>query len=202
MGYISLYLLYNQHKQQKLKANYICVYHTLNIFTNRSAMPWICTAVGHGKALRRKGQGETQGDRQGRGLCLCLDSNDAWPLFHTLLIVCPAHMHTLEQEWSFLPHVVLSLPSSGSLTIVPLSVTDPLTHTQMHEHARSHTHTRTPECYRLNHECSLTQMFLELKCLDPQRWSNKCSVIPLRSSLQFISFGIPKAVHKWLSMQL
>ncbi len=97
-------------------------------------------AVGHGKAQRREPK-ERHRDRQERASCLSFYANDAWPLFHTLLIVYWAYMHILEQWWSWMPHVVLSLPSSGSLIIVRLSVTH--THTDAHTHTHTHAHAHT-----------------------------------------------------------
>lgn len=84
--------------------------------------------------------------------------------------------------WSFQPHVVLSLPSSGSLIIVRLSVTHKCTHTALQPRHR-------PDQF---HQRSLAQMFLQLKWQDPQRRSNKCLLTPLLSSFQFISFGVPR----------
>lgn len=149
------------------------------------------TAVGHRKTQggnTRRTQGETQAGRKGRAPCLCFYTNDAWPLFHTLLIVYWACMHILEQWWSSSPHVVLSLPSSGFLIMVRVSV--------------SHTDSLSlsPACHCPNQ--FLAQMFLALKCQVPWRKPNDCLLISWISWFVFISFWIPKAVNKLLPMQL
>lgn len=89
------------------------------------------------------------------------------------------------------------IPSATQSTFTALQWLSNNNTTQCLTHTRAHTHMLTPVCHRPNqfHQCSLAQMFLELKWQDPQRRSNKCLLTLLLSSFHFISFGVPTALH-------
>lgn len=160
----------SQRKHRNLTANFMCISRRVNI------SPCICMVAGHGNALRRQ-----------TGLHLCVYK----PMMRDLSFT-PCWLFT-GLTWTHLnsddpprPHTVLSLPSSGSLMMVP------------------DTHTHTAACRRPNkfHRRSLAKMLLELKWQDPQRRSNKCLLIPLPLSFQFISSSsqlasLPAAMQLW-----